>query len=95
MNFARNQNSEQRLSALFGLAIFSHQSCATGTLLLQKDIYPRKYSLNLRQLNFFMLLNISNPDIFVFSPLIVRMPVKIISFKLAIHSKSIQAASLL
>ena len=56
MNFARNQNSEQRLSALFGLAIFSHQSFATGTLLLQKDIYPRKYSLNLRQLNFFMLL---------------------------------------
>lgn len=43
MNFARNQNSEQRLSALFGLAIFSHQSFATGTLLLQKDIYPRKY----------------------------------------------------
>ena len=42
-----------------------------------------------------MLLNISNPDIFVFNPLIVRMSVKIISFKLAIHSKSIQAVSLL
>ena len=28
---------------LFGLYIFSHQSCATGTLLLPKDIYPRKY----------------------------------------------------
>ena len=54
-----------------------------------------KNSDNLRQLNFFMLLNTSNPDIFVFNPLIVRMSVKIISFKLAIHSKSIQAASLL
>ena len=42
---------------LFGLAIFSHQSCVTGTLLFQKDIYPRKYSLNLRQLIFFMLLS--------------------------------------
>ena len=28
---------------LFGLDVFSLQSCATGTLLLQKDIYPRKY----------------------------------------------------
>ena len=25
---------------------FFHQSCATGTLLLRKKIYPRKYSLN-------------------------------------------------
>ena len=44
------------LRNLFGLYLFSHQSCATGTLLLRKQIYPRKYSLNLRQLNFFMLL---------------------------------------
>gem|GEM_PF-5937609 len=29
--------------SLFGLDVFSLQSCATGTLLLQKDIYPRKY----------------------------------------------------
>ena len=34
----------------------SHQSCATGTLLLRKKIYPRKYSLNLRQLIFFFML---------------------------------------
>ena len=27
------------------------------TLLLPKEIYPRKYSLNLRQLIFFMLLS--------------------------------------
>ena len=27
----------------FGLYVFSHQSCATGTLLIPKDIYPRKY----------------------------------------------------
>jgi len=31
------------LDCLFGLYVFSHQSCATGTLLLPKDIYPRKY----------------------------------------------------
>ena len=45
------------LRNLFGLDLFSHQSCATGTLLLRKKIYPRKYSLNLRQLIFFMLLS--------------------------------------
>ena len=44
------------LRNLFGLYL-SHQSCATGTLLLRKKIYPRKYSLNLRQLIFFMLQN--------------------------------------
>ena len=38
------------LRNLFGLYLFSHQSCATGTLLLRKQIYPRKSSLNLRQL---------------------------------------------
>ena len=38
------------LRNLFGLDLFSHQSCATGTLLLQKKIYPRKSSLNLKQL---------------------------------------------
>ena len=43
------------LRNLFGLYLF--QSCATGTLLLRKKIHPRKYSLNLRQLIFFMLLN--------------------------------------
>ena len=41
------------LRNLFGLDLFSHQSCATGTLLLQKKIYPRKSSLNLKQLIFF------------------------------------------
>ena len=41
---------------LFGLYLFSHQSCATGTLLLRKQIYSRKSSLNLRQLVIFMLL---------------------------------------
>ena len=63
------------LRNLFGLDLFSHQSCATGTLLLQKKIYPRKSSLNLKQLIFFMLLkgvtteNISvfyNPYMFLF-----------------------------
>ena len=44
------------LRNLFGLDLFSHQSCATGTLLLQKKIYPRKSSLNLKQLIFFMFL---------------------------------------
>ena len=44
------------LRNLFGLDLFSHQSCATGTLLLQKKIYPRKYSLNLKQLIIFMFL---------------------------------------
>ena len=43
------------LRNLFGLYL-SHQSCATGTLLLRKKIYPRKYSLNLRQLIFFFML---------------------------------------
>ena len=44
------------LRNLFGLDLFSHQSCATGTLLLKKKIYPRKSSLNLKQLIFFMFL---------------------------------------
>ena len=45
------------LRNLFGLDFFSHQSCATGTLLLQKKIYPRKSSLNLKQLIIFMFLS--------------------------------------
>ena len=45
------------LRNLFGLDFFSHQSYATGTLLLQKKIYPRKSSLNLKQLIIFMFLN--------------------------------------
>ena len=45
------------LRNLFGIYLFSHQSCATGTLLLQKKIYPRKSSLNLKQLIFFMFLS--------------------------------------
>ena len=44
------------LRNLFGLYLFSHQSCATGTLFLRKQIYPRKSSLNLRQLTILMLL---------------------------------------
>ena len=48
------------LRNLFGLDLFSHQSCATGTLLLQKKIYPRKSSLNLKQLIFFMFLNLGD-----------------------------------
>ena len=35
----------------------SHQSCVTGTLLLRKKNYPRRYSLNLRQLIIFMFLH--------------------------------------
>ena len=55
------------LRNLFGLDLFSHQSCATGTLLLQKKIYPRKSSLNLKQLIFFMLLKgVSSENISVF-----------------------------
>ena len=49
------------LRNLFGLDLFSHQSCATGTLLLQKKIYPRKSSLNLKQLIFFMFLKYHGP----------------------------------
>ena len=45
------------LRNLFGLYLFSHQSCATGTLLLRKKIYPRKSSLNLKQLIIFMFLS--------------------------------------
>ena len=41
---------------LFGLYSFFHQSCATGTLLLQKEIYPQKSLPNLRQLIFCRLL---------------------------------------
>ena len=48
------------LRNLFGLDLFSHQSCATGTLLLQKKIYPRKSSLNLKQLIFFMFLIVAS-----------------------------------
>ena len=44
------------LRNLFGLYLFSHQSCATGTLHLRKHIYPRKSSLNLRQLIFLCYL---------------------------------------
>lgn len=40
---------------------------------------------------YYQHISIINICIFVFNPLIVRMSVKIISFKLAIHSKSIQA----
>ena len=45
------------LRNLFGLYLFSHQSCATDTLLLRKKIYPRKSSLNLKQLIIFMFLS--------------------------------------
>ena len=41
---------------LFGLYSFFHQSCATGTLILQKEIYPQKSLPNLRQLIFCRLL---------------------------------------
>ena len=41
---------------LFGQYSFFHQSCATGTLLLQKEIYPQKSLPNLRQLIFCRLL---------------------------------------
>ena len=37
------KNNLAIFDCLFGLYVFSHQSCATGTLLLPKDIYPRKY----------------------------------------------------
>ena len=51
------KNNLAIFDCLFGLYVFSHQSCATGTLLSPKDIYPRKSSLNLKQLIFFMFLN--------------------------------------
>ena len=44
------------LGNLFGQYSFFHQSCATGTLLLQKEIYPQKSLPNLRQLIFCRLL---------------------------------------
>ena len=45
------------LRNLSGLSLFFHQSCATGTLLLRKKNYPRRYSLNQRQLIIFMFLH--------------------------------------
>ena len=45
------------LGNLFGQYSFFHQSCATGTLLLQKEIYPQKSLPNLRQLIFCRLLS--------------------------------------
>ena len=42
---------------LCGQYSFFHQSCATGTLLFQKEIYPQKSLPNLRQLIFCRLLN--------------------------------------
>ena len=47
------------LRNLFGLY---HQSCATDTLLLRKKIYPRQFSLNLKQRIIFMFLSISFTD---------------------------------
>ena len=47
------------LRNLFGL---DHQSCATDTLLLRKKIYPRQFSLNLKQRIIFMFLSISFTD---------------------------------
>ena len=43
---------------LFGLYFFPHQSCTSSTLLLRKEIYPRKSFTNLYQLIFSCLLNI-------------------------------------
>ena len=37
---------------LFGLYFSSHQSCTSSTLLLRKEIYPRKSFTNLYQLIF-------------------------------------------
>ena len=39
---------------LFGLLYPFYQSCAIGTLLLQKEIYPQKSLPNLRQLVFLL-----------------------------------------
>ena len=52
-----NDRKENRLIVvnLFGLCPFPHQSSATGTLLLQKEIYPQKSLPNLRQLVFLPL----------------------------------------
>ena len=46
----RQKTSCITLGNLFGQYSFFHQSCATGTLLLQKGIYPQKSLPNLRQL---------------------------------------------
>ena len=52
----RQKTSCITLGNLFGQYSFSHQSCATGTLLLQKEIYPQKPLPNLRQFIFCRLL---------------------------------------
>ena len=49
------------LGNLFGQYSFFHQSCATSTLLLQKEIYPQKSLPNLRQLIFCRLLSRDSP----------------------------------
>ena len=46
---------------LFGLYVFSHQSCATGTLLIPKDIHPRKYCQIFTNLFFNAYLVIMSP----------------------------------
>ena len=48
---------------LFGLYLFSHQPYATGTLLLRKQIYPRKSSPNLRSFIFFRVTLTCLPSI--------------------------------
>ena len=43
---------------LSGLYFFPHQSCTSSTLLLRKEIYPRKSITNLYQLIFSCLLSL-------------------------------------
>ena len=38
--------SSGNIASIFGLYSFYHQSCTPSTLLLQKEIYPRKYFAN-------------------------------------------------
>ena len=50
------KNNQHHLRESFRSIYLFHQSCATGTLHLRKQIYPRKYSPNLKQVIFFTLL---------------------------------------
>ena len=45
---------------LYGLYFFSHQSCATGTLLLPKEIYPHKSDTKFSSTYFLTLTNDTN-----------------------------------
>ena len=47
---------------LYGLYFFSHQSCATGTLLLPKEIYPHKSDTKFSSTYFLTLTKTKIPN---------------------------------